>query len=96
MLVRRISKELHKPEKDILPIVNAVFDQIIRSVLDGHKVTISSLGSFRLRECRERKGYDPYRRRHILVPAGRTIRFTVSPALQKRISMRCRQNNPDS
>ncbi|WP_195272068.1 HU family DNA-binding protein [Alistipes putredinis] len=92
ILARQVSQELKKPMKEVLPIVNALFDQIVRSILDGQKVTISSLGSFRLRDCRERNGYDPYRREHILVPAGRSIRFTVSPALQERINMHYRQN----
>lgn len=87
-----VAKELKKPVKDVLPIINALIKQLVRSILDGHKVTISSLGSFRLRECRERKGYDPYRREHILVPAGMSIRFTVSPMLQERINAHYQQN----
>ena len=92
LLICQVSKKLKRPMRDIAPVVNALFECMVVSILDGQKVTISSLGSFRLRNHCERMAYDPYRREHILVPAGTSIRFTVSPTLQERINARYQQN----
>ncbi|MGN0044298.1 HU family DNA-binding protein [Alistipes indistinctus] len=94
ILARQVSQKLERPMRDVVPIINALFDCMTASILAGQKVTISSLGSFYLRDHRERKAYDPYRREHILVPAGTSIRFTVSPTLQERINARYQQNRP--
>ncbi|BBL00376.1 hypothetical protein A3BBH6_06120 [Alistipes onderdonkii subsp. vulgaris] len=88
VLTRQVSKMLERPMREVAPIVNALFDCITASILDGQKVTISSLGSFCLRDHCERMAYDPYRREHILIPAGKSVRFKTSPALQERIDMR--------
>ena len=77
-LIRQVSKMLERPMREVVPIVNALFDCIVASILDGQKVTISSLGSFRLLDFRERKAY---RHKSIVVPTGKLVRFTFSPAL---------------
>lgn len=91
LLARQVSQKLECPIREVMPIVNALFECIVASLLDGQKVTVSSLGSFRLRDRRARKAYDPYRREHILVPAGKSVRFTTSPAFQERIDARYRE-----
>lgn len=91
LLVRQVSQKLERPMRDVAPVVNALFECIVSSLLDGQKVTVSSLGSFRLRDHCERKAYDPYRREHIIVPAGKSVRFTASPSLQERIAQRHKQ-----
>lgn len=92
VLTCQVSRKLNLPVREVAPIINALFECMASSLLDGQKVTIASFGSFRLRDSRERKAYDPYRREHILVPAGKSVRFTTSPALQERINIRCKQS----
>lgn len=82
VLTCQVSRKLNLPVREVALVINALFECMASSLLDGQKVTIASFGSFRLRDSRERKAYDPYRREHILVPAGKSVRFTTSPALQ--------------
>ena len=38
-LIRQVSKMLERPMREVVPIVNALFDCIVASILDGQKVT---------------------------------------------------------
>lgn len=91
ILARQVSQKLGRPMGEIVPIINALFECMAASLLDGQRITITSFGSFRLRDYCERKAYDPYRREHIIVPAGKSVRFTASPSLQERIAQRHKQ-----
>lgn len=88
MLVRLVSKELGKPMSEVLPVVGTLFEQMAATILDGEKVTIASLGTFSLKERPQHRRYDPYHKVPIVVPAGKAVRFAVSPSLQRQVHER--------
>lgn len=87
-LIRRVAAELGLTMREVQPVVNALFEQMAASLLDGDKITISSLGTFSLKERPARTGYDPHRRIRITIPAGKSVRYAASPSLLRRLRAR--------
>ena len=88
LLAREVSKRLGRSVAEVLPVVSELFEQMAATILEGEKVTVSSLGTFSLKERPQHRRYDPYRKVPIVIPAGKAVRFTVSPSLQRRIRAR--------
>ena len=85
VLVRDVARDLGKSQQEVSLVVNALFTRLATAILDGERITISSLGTFSLKDRSERRGYNPHRRVSMTIPAGKTVRFAASAVLQRRI-----------
>ena len=87
-LACQVAKESGKPIKEVIAIISALFDTMAGSILDGEKISITSLGSFCLKVRKQHKGHDPHRNVPIIIPESMSLKFEVSPSLQHKIKER--------
>lgn len=84
-----MAKESGKPIKVVIAIISALFDTMAGSILDGEKISITSLGSFCLKVRKQHKGHDPHRNVPIIIPESMSLKFEVPPpTLQHKIKER--------
>lgn len=76
-------------------IVNAVFDLIGEKLADGETVQIIHFGTFKVKPCPARHGWDPYRRQMCDIPAHNKVHFKPAPALKQRIKVSAKRSNAD-
>lgn len=88
----QVSKMTGKPLKDVIPIVNGVFKVMGATILDDERISVSDLGSFSLKVRKQKNGYDPYRKRHMVIPESKCLKFEVSPSLQRKIKTKYDKN----
>lgn len=74
-----MAKESGKPIKVVIAIISALFDTMAGSILDGEKISITSLGSFCLKVRKQHKGHDPHRNVPIIIPESMSLKFEVPP-----------------
>jgi DNA-binding protein HU-beta len=82
-LIRAVAKQTSRPESQVGPIVNAVFDTIERALADGDEVAISGFGSFRVVERPARTGRNPQTRQQITIGPRRTPAFRAGASLKR-------------
>jgi len=73
-------------EKKVLTIVDAIFDAIIESLAQGRRVEIRGLGSFGIKQRKNRVGRNPKTGTTVSVPNKRVPFFTVGKELRERVN----------
>lgn len=68
---------------DIEKVTNAVFGEIVNTLLRGQDIEIRGLGSFTVVNTAERKGRNPKTGDVAIIPAGRKVKFKPGQALRK-------------
>ncbi|HEY7030843.1 MAG TPA: HU family DNA-binding protein [Thermomicrobiales bacterium] len=84
-LIRAVAKHTSRPESQVGPIVNAVFDTIEQSLADGDEVAISGFGSFRVVERPARTGRNPQTRQQITIGPRRSPAFRAGASLKRAV-----------
>jgi DNA-binding protein HU-beta len=84
-LIRAVAKQTGKPESQITPIVNAVFDVIQDALAEGDEVAISGFGTFRVVERPAREGRNPQTGQPMLIGAGKSPAFRPGAALKRAV-----------
>lgn len=84
-LACQVAKDTGKSHKEVIPIVNSLFSILSRTILDGEKISVTELGTFSLKVRKQRQGYDTFRHVGMIIPEGMSLKFTISPSLQKKI-----------
>lgn len=90
-LIRAVAKQTSRPESQVGPIVNAVFDIIERELADptvpaGERdVKISGFGSFRVVERPARTGRNPQTRQEITIGPRRSPAFRAGASLKRAV-----------
>lgn len=84
-LIRAIAKEVGKPESQVKPVVNALFDTIQQALADGDEVAISGFGTFRVVERPARDGRNPQTREPIKIGPGKSPAFRPGAALKRAV-----------
>lgn len=72
-------------KKQIIPIVDAVFDAIAETVANGEDVNIVGFGKFACVVKPEKEIAHPVTREPITVPEHKTIKFKQSEVLRNRV-----------
>ena len=67
-------------------IVELFTDGIKASLMKGETAKITGLGSFRVRDKKERPGRDPKTQKGVPITARRVVTFRPGPTLKKRIA----------
>jgi integration host factor subunit alpha len=67
-------------------LVDSVFNEISKSLIDGHDVKISSFGTFIVRNKKERVGRNPKTGEEVPISARQVVTFRSSNVLKSQVS----------
>ena len=86
LIEERVGGTLKLPRPRYLEFVDAFFDEICRSLIQGEDVKIVSFGSFLIKRKKERLGRNPKTKQAALISARKIIKFRASKHLIRRIN----------
>ena len=86
LIEERFGGMLKLPRPRYLDFVDAFFDEICRSLMQGEDVKITSFGSFLIKHKKERLGRNPKTKQEALISARKIIKFKASKHLINRIN----------
>ncbi|MFV0395495.1 MAG: HU family DNA-binding protein [Coprobacillaceae bacterium] len=81
-LVEAVSEQRDLTKKDAEILVDAVFDTMTNSMMQGEKVLISGFGTFKVNHRKSRKGISPKTQKEMVIPASNTVTFKPSNRLK--------------
>lgn len=84
-LVIAIAEKTGYRRSDIKIIIDEMCDGIIEILCSYEDVSITNLGTFKVRQKKERMGEQPKTKEKILIPARKTIIFKVARSLKERV-----------
>jgi len=73
------------PRSKIEGILEMLIKVITESVRENEKVKISGLGTFSLKELKERAGVNPQTKEKMMIAAHKTVKFKASETLKKAV-----------
>jgi integration host factor subunit alpha len=77
-------------------LVDSVFNEISKSLIDGHDVKISSFGTFIVRNKKERIGRNPKTGEEVPITARQVVTFRSSNVLKSEVSDLSMDDNSSS
>ncbi|MDC3263125.1 integration host factor subunit alpha [Pelagibacterales bacterium] len=77
-------------------LVDSVFNEISKSLIDGHDVKISSFGTFIVRSKKERIGRNPKTGEEVPITARQVVTFRSSNVLKSEVSDLSMNDNSSS
>ena len=81
-LINAVAAKAELSKKDSEKAVNAVFDAITETLVNGDKVQLVGFGAFDVKERAARTGRDPKTGKEIQIAATRVASFKVGKALK--------------
>lgn len=84
-LVDRVVNETNIARKDAISAVNAVFDEIAQTLIDGGEISVVGFGKFEVVEKEERVAFNPAKGEKVTVPATRTPKFRAGKTLKDAV-----------
>ena len=69
-------------------LVDTVFNEILKSLIDGDDVKISSFGTFIVRNKKERIGRNPKTGEEVPITARSVVTFRASNVLKSRVNLK--------
>ncbi len=84
-LIDVVANKLDITKKDATVAVDAVFDTITESLVNGGKVDISGFGKFEVKERAARQGINPATKETIQIPASKACGFKPAKALKEAV-----------
>jgi len=84
-LVARVAKDSHLTKADATRAIDAVIDNVTRSLKKGEKVTLVGFGTFLVSRRRARGGRNPRTGAPIKIAARRVPKFTAGKELKELI-----------
>ena len=72
-------------------LVDSVFDEILKSLIDGDDVKISSFGTFIVRNKKERIGRNPKTGEEVPITARSVVTFRPSNVLKSKVNSKKRE-----
>ena len=73
-------------------LVDSVFGEILKSLINGDDVKISSFGTFVVREKKERIGRNPKTGQEVPITARSVVTFRASNVLKSKVNSRNKKN----
>lgn len=84
-LINAVAAKAELSKKDSEKAVNAVFDAITETLVNGDKVQLVGFGAFDVKERAARTGRDPKTGKEIQIAATRVASFKVGKALKDAV-----------
>ena len=73
-------------------LVDSVFSEILKSLIDGKDVKISSFGTFVVRQKKERLGRNPKTGEEVPITARSVVTFRASNVLKSKVNIKNKSN----
>jgi DNA-binding protein HU-beta len=86
-LIERISKDASLSKADAGKALNAIIDNIVKTLKKGQKVTLVGFGTFSVSKRKARTGRNPQTGATIKIPARKVPKFTAGRALTDEVIM---------
>lgn len=77
------------PKSTALHVVEGVTDILSDAFYRGENVYLRGFGTMEVKTTKEKKAYDISRRKAVVVPAGRTVKFRLSNELKNHMNNEC-------
>jgi len=77
-------------------LVDSVFNEILKSLIEGDDVKISSFGTFIVRNKKERIGRNPKTGEEVPITARNVVTFRASNVLKSRVNTKNKVQKSDS
>ena len=77
-------------------LVDSVFNEILKSLIKGDDVKISSFGTFIVRNKKERIGRNPKTGQEVPITARSVVTFRASNVLKSRVNLKNKSQQPQS
>jgi len=84
-LIDRVTREARLRRSEAIRAVKAVVGSIRYSISEGGKISLSGLGTFKVKPRKARPGRNPQTGEKMYIPVGRKISFKPSLALRKLV-----------
>ena len=80
-LIEKVAKKTEPVRLKRLKAVNAVIGAMAETLKKGEKISLLELGSFAIRERKERNGYNPNSKENMVIPAKKVVKFSIGKIL---------------
>jgi len=84
-LVAKLAEAGGLSRKQVDDLLNALIDNVLKTVKKGESVKIPGLGIFRLRKMKARMGRNPQTGEPIKIPARKKVGFTVAKTFKEAV-----------
>ena len=85
-LANKLNKELGFSKNNSLNLVTDFFELMMDELIKSKKIKISSFGTFKVFNKKERVGRNPKTKKEFQISARRVVRFKPSTLIKKRIN----------
>lgn len=85
-LARAIKRNTGLPINRALAIVDQIFDNLIKALLDDKTVKIRLFGTFNTKHKTSRIGRNPKSLVEAIIPERKVVKFKVAPTLKKMVN----------
>jgi len=91
-VIKNLSVRLGQPQAEIKRLLSGSMT-IIKKILDKNiRITVPGLGTFRVYIRQKRKSFDPYHKKHIMLPLKRTIAFRPGSSIKNELKFKRIEN----
>ena len=87
-LSEAVFKNVGLSRNESATLVDSVFDEILKSLIQGADVKISSFGTFVVRQKKERVGRNPKTGQEVPITARSVVTFRASNVLKSKVNSR--------
>lgn len=84
-LVAKLAESEGMSRKQVDDLLNALIQQVIKTVKKGEPLKIPGLGVFRLKKMKARMGRNPQTGEAIKIPARKKVSFTVAKSFKEAV-----------
>ena len=91
-LSEAVFKNVGLSRNESATLVDSVFGEILKSLINGNDVKISSFGTFVVRQKRERIGRNPKTGQEVPITARSVVTFRASNVLKTKVNSKNKMN----
>ena len=91
-LSEAVFKNVGLSRNESATLVDSVFGEILKSLINGNDVKISSFGTFVVRQKKERIGRNPKTGQEVPITARSVVTFRASNVLKSKVNTRNKMN----
>ncbi len=91
-LSEAVFKNVGLSRNESATLVDSVFGEILKSLINGDDVKISSFGTFVVRQKKERIGRNPKTGQEVPITARSVVTFRASNVLKSKVNLRNKMN----
>ena len=91
-LIEAVFKNVVLSRNESANLVESVFNEILKSLISGDDVKISSFGTFVVRQKKERVGRNPKTGEEVPITARSVVTFRASNVLKSRVNSKSRSS----